>query len=59
MVCCSDRWHHGGMTANPDFTRLPEQVSLTSTVTSDDQRPVQAPEGDRNPALWDALEAGG
>lgn len=47
------------MAAKQDFTHLPEQVRLESTVTSDDQRPVQAPEGDRNPALWDALEAGG
>jgi acyl dehydratase len=47
------------MTAPRDFSRLPEQVSLESTVTSQDERPVQAPEGDRNPALWDALEAGG
>lgn len=47
------------MTAKPDFTQLPEQVSLDATVTSKDPRPVQPPEGDRNPALWDALEAGG
>ena len=47
------------MTAPRDFSRLPEQVSLESTTTSQDERPVQAPEGDRSPALWDALEAGG
>jgi hypothetical protein len=47
------------MTARPDFTRLPEQVRLDSTVTSKDPRPVQAPEGDRNQALWEAQEAGG
>jgi hypothetical protein len=46
------------MTA-PDFTRLPEPVALESTLTSADAGPVPAPEGDRNPALWDALEAGG
>jgi len=49
----------GRMTEERDFSRLPEQVSLESTATSKDARPVQAPEGDRNPALWDALEAGG
>jgi acyl dehydratase len=47
-----------GMTGR-DFTQLPEQVRLDETITSADERPVQAPEGDRNPALWDALEAGG
>jgi len=47
------------MTAPRDFSRLPEQVSLENTSTSQDERPVQAPEGDRNQAQWDALEAGG
>lgn len=47
-----------GMTAR-DFTRLPEPVTLEATVTSADERPVQAPEGDRNVDLWNALEAGG
>lgn len=32
-----------GMTAR-DFTRLPEPVSLDSTVTSADERPVASPE---------------
>lgn len=47
-----------GMTAR-DYSRLPEQVELASTITSADERPVQAPEGDRNVDLWNALEAGG
>lgn len=42
-----------------DFSRLPEPVSLDSTVTTADTDPVQAPEGDRNQALWEALESGG
>ncbi len=46
------------MTAR-DYTRLPEPVLLEATVTTADTDPVAAPEGDRNPALWDALEAGG
>jgi hypothetical protein len=47
------------MTEGRDFTRLPDQVLLDRTVTSADERPVQAPEGDRNQALWEAQEAGG
>ena len=47
-----------GMTAR-DFSQLPEQVRLEETITSADERPVQAPEGARNQALWDAQEAGG
>jgi hypothetical protein len=47
-----------GMTAR-DFSRLPEPVRLDETVTISDERPVQAPEGDRNQALWEAQEAGG
>ena len=42
-----------------DFTRRRELVTLEVTVTSADERPVQAPEGDRSVDLWNALEAGG
>lgn len=47
------------MSANPDYSRLPEQASLESTTTSQDERPVQAPEGERNNDLWNALNDGG
>lgn len=47
------------MTTGRDYSRLPEQVSLESTTTSQDERPVQAPEGDRNNDQWNALNDGG
>lgn len=49
----------GHMSATPDFSRLPEPVRLEATVTSVDTTPIQAPEGERNQALWEAQEAGG
>lgn len=47
-----------GMTGR-DYSQLPDPVRLEQTVTTADERPVQAPEGDRNQALWEAQEAGG
>ena len=44
---------------SPGYRDLPEPVRLEDTVAGVDPDPVQAPEGDRNNAQWNALNDGG